>query len=110
MPLGKKSYQVDTVTFDKVVCQPASRFLRPQHKLELLNAVRLTRIKNEIIQAAKNNEVYHLWWHPHNFGVDTEAAIKTLRAIVEVYLHCKNTYGMESLTMKQLNDELYLDK
>lgn len=104
LPLGKKSYPMDSVNSGNVICQPASRFLRPQHKSELLNNIRLNRIKNEIVQAAKNGEVYHLWWHPHNFGIDTAGAIKTLEAIIEVFSHCRNEYGMESLTMKQLRD------
>ena len=105
LPFGKKSYPITTILPEKVCCQPASRFLRPQHKYELLNTVRSNRIKNEIIQAAKSGEVYHLWWHPHNFGNDTLGAIKTLNDIVKVYTHCREEYGMESLTMKQLRDK-----
>ena len=64
-------------------------------------------IDSKIIQAAKNGEIYHLWWHPHNFGIDTEGALKTLKAIVEVFVHCREVYGMESLTMKQLRDSRF---
>jgi peptidoglycan/xylan/chitin deacetylase (PgdA/CDA1 family) len=103
-PLGKKSYTSNSLTLDKVLCQQASRFLRPQHSLGVLNAARLNRINNEIIQAAKNGEVYHLWWHPHNFGVDVAGSIKTLQAIVETFKYCSDTYDMESLTMKELRD------
>lgn len=107
-PLGKKSYSLKTVMPDSVVRQMASRFLRPQHQINVLNTVRLTRIKNEIIQAAKNGEVYHLWWHPHNFGVDTENALKVLGDIIAVFNHCNQTYGMESLTMKEVRDNSFL--
>ena len=102
LPFGKKSYEANSLTPDKVLCQQASRFLRPQHSLGILNAARLNRIKNEMIQAAANGEVYHLWWHPHNFGGDVSGSIKTLQAIVDTYKYCSDTYGMESLTMKQL--------
>jgi peptidoglycan/xylan/chitin deacetylase (PgdA/CDA1 family) len=104
LPLGKKSYKADSLVLDKVLCQPASRFLRPQHSLALLNNTRLIRIKNEMIQAAKNGEVYHLWWHPHNFGGDVAGSIKTLQAIVDTYTYCSTTFDMESLTMKELRD------
>ena len=107
LPFGKKSYSDTIVKKEDVVCQPASRFLRPQNKIEVLNTARLLRIKSEIIQAAKNGEVYHLWWHPHNFGTDTEGALKTLKAIVEVFAHCREVYGMESLTMKQFRDSRF---
>lgn len=104
LPLGTKSYLAETLVKDNVLSQPASRFLRPQHSIALLNSSRLNRIKSEMIQAAKNGEVYHLWWHPHNFGVDVENSIKTLQAIVETFKFCSETYGMQSLTMKELID------
>ena len=107
LPFGKKPYLDTIVKKDAVVCQPASRFLRPQNKIGILNTARLLRIKSEIIQAAKNGEVYHLWWHPHNFGIDTDGALKTLKAIVEVFVHCREVYGMESLTMKQFRDSRF---
>jgi peptidoglycan/xylan/chitin deacetylase (PgdA/CDA1 family) len=104
LPFGKKSYLAHGLTLEKVFCQQASRFLRPQNKFELLNNTRLNRIKKEIIKAAKNGEVYHLWWHPHNFGLDTPGAIKALNAIIATFNYCNTTYGMESLTMKQFRD------
>ncbi len=107
-PLGKKSYPIKMVQPDTVVSQMASRFFRPQHQIKTLNNIRLGRIKNEIIQAAQKGEVYHLWWHPHNFGVDTENALKALAEIITVFNHCKLTYGMESLTMKQVRDNASL--
>ncbi|MES2411382.1 MAG: polysaccharide deacetylase family protein [Bacteroidota bacterium] len=106
LPLGKKSYAGASLGKDKVIRQSASRFLRPQHPLEFLNNARLIRIKNEIIEAAKNGEVYHLWWHPHNFGIATDEALKSLAEIITVFNHCREKYGMESYTMKQLRDDL----
>ncbi len=102
MPLGKKSYKADSIQSSVVVGQAASRFLRPQHSQTILNTARVHRIKNEIIQAAKNAEVYHLWWHPHNFGIDPEGALKALHEIIQVFQQCQQAYGMESLTMREL--------
>ncbi len=104
LPIGKKTYAKHSLLKDKVVGQQASRFLRPQRSSEFLNSTRLARIKNEILHAAKNGEVYHLWWHPHNFGIATDEALKTLKAILTFFNHCRDKYGMESLTMKQLSD------
>jgi peptidoglycan/xylan/chitin deacetylase (PgdA/CDA1 family) len=104
LPFGKKSYSSDTIINEAVVSQSASRFFRPQNKIDLLNSARVLRMQNEIIQAAKKGEVYHLWWHPHNFGIDTNGAIKSLKSILETYLKCKELYQMESLTMKQMRD------
>lgn len=106
LPFGRKSYFAESLDSSKILSQPASRFLRPQHSIGILNNTRLQRIKNEIIQAAKNGEVYHLWWHPHNFGVDVANSIKTLQEILETFKYCKETFGMESLTMKGLRDTI----
>lgn len=107
LPFGKKSYPQNNIILDTLVCQPASRFLRPQNKIELLNTARVLRVKNEIIKAAKNGEIYHLWWHPHNFGIDTNKALKALNDILETYSYCNEKYGMNSLTMKQIKDSYF---
>ncbi|NNT72563.1 polysaccharide deacetylase family protein [Flavobacterium sp. IMCC34852] len=104
LPFGKKSYTAESVHKATVVCQKASRFLRPQHQISVLNSLRLSRIKSEIVGAAQNGEIYHLWWHPHNFGFDTDNALKALQEIALLYQHCNQVYGMESLTMKQISD------
>jgi len=104
LPLGSKSYSWNNIMKDTIVCQQASRFLRPQHSIKLLNKSRLFRIENEIKRAAKNGEVYHLWWHPHNFGIDTENAIKSLKNIIEVYIYCREKYDMESLNMNEISN------
>lgn len=103
LPLGTKSYQQESLKPNNPLSQPSSRFLRPQNKFEFINSLRLNRIKNEIIQAAQKGEVYHLWWHPHNFGIDPNGAIKSLNSIIEVYTYCKNNFGMESKTMEELH-------
>ena len=106
LPLGVKSYPEKSIKSSFPSCQPSSRFLRPQHKMEFINSLRLNRIKNEIIHAAKAGEMYHLWWHPHNFGIDPDGAIKTLKSILEVYKYCKETFGMESKTMEEIHNDL----
>ena len=100
--LGKKSYARDKIISQIVTRQQASRFFRPQSQWELLNKTRLNRIKNEIINAAKKGEIYHLWWHPHNFGLDTVNALKGLNEILDVYNRCKQSFGMESMTMEEI--------
>jgi hypothetical protein len=53
---------------------PSSRFLRPVNTgPRLFDALRLKRVLASMDHAARNGQVFHLWWHPHNFGRDTEA-------------------------------------
>ncbi len=82
---------------------PASRFLRPwSKKLRFLEPLRLRRIKKAMTVAAKRGEVFHLWWHPHNFGIDQEKNFANLRSILEHYSKLNKTYGMESMTMEEV--------
>lgn len=81
----------------------SSRFLRPvSRRLRALEAVRLRRIKNGMTHAARTGTVFHLWWHPHNFGADLDANARFLRRILAHYRDLSERYGMRSLTMGEL--------
>lgn len=60
--------------------------------------------------AAKKNLVYHLWWHPHNFGRNTERNIKMLDSILEHYAYLNKKYGFGSITMQGLSEQLTAQK
>lgn len=82
---------------------PASRFLRPySERLRLLEPLRLRRILGDLTYAAKTGQVYHLWWHPHNFGVNLGENIAFLRRILAHCAHLREAHGMESLNMGEL--------
>ena len=90
---------------------PASRFFRPYNKrLSLLEPLKVLRIKNEIKYAARHGEVYHLWWHPHNFGANIEQNLKELETVLKCYQYCSGQYGMQSFSMKELKDYIQYDK
>lgn len=50
--------------------------------------------------AAKNNRVYHLWWHPHNFGDGLVENLEDLERILSHFKKLKTEYGFESVAMK----------
>lgn len=86
---------------------PSSRFLRPYWpSLKLFEKLRLTRILNSMTYAAKNNQIYHLWWHPHNFGIYQDENFIFLSKILTHYQSLKTQYGFESLTMNELSNSL----
>jgi hypothetical protein len=64
-----------------------------------LEGLRLHRITSALRHAATERRLFHLWWHPHNFGLDTDRNLAFLRRILEAYRDCHHRYGMESLTM-----------
>ncbi len=82
---------------------PSSRFLRPYNpRLSWLESLRLKRIKKSMTYAAKHNLVYHLWWHPHNFGINQDKNFAFLEKILEHYDHLNKRYGFSSITMSDL--------
>jgi peptidoglycan/xylan/chitin deacetylase (PgdA/CDA1 family) len=81
---------------------PASRFLKPYNKnLAWLEKLKLKRIMKEMTYAAKNKKLYHLWWHPHNFGVNTDKNLSNLTVLLDHYLFLQKQYGFANLTMKE---------
>lgn len=84
---------------------PASSFLRPySRKLAWLDGLRLRRIENAMTDAAINKRLYHLWWHPHNFGANLASNIAFLTRIAEHYVFLRERYGFVSLNMEELSE------
>jgi peptidoglycan/xylan/chitin deacetylase (PgdA/CDA1 family) len=82
---------------------PASRFLRPHMKgWGIPNHLRLTRIKREMTRAAHEGLMYHLWWHPHNFGRATSANIRELEDILKHFARLGKDFGMDSRNMRDM--------
>lgn len=81
----------------------SSIFLRSyKRKLRWLEGLKRRRVKRAMRQAAQRGENFHLWWHPHNFGVDMEENLANLRDILEYFDALKREYDMESLCMEEL--------
>lgn len=86
---------------------PSSRFLRPYDgQLQLLNGLKIQRIKKSMTHAAKKGHLYHLWWHPHNFGKDLDRNISDLKTIYEHFKKLNKAYGFESETMTSLTSKV----
>lgn len=78
----------------------ASFFVRPYApRLRGLEPLRLRRITRSLAAAARGGEILHLWWHPHNFGVNLEANLAFLREILVAFDRHRQSEGMLSLTM-----------
>lgn len=88
---------------EKPLSQKASRLLRPYSSNKFLNNLKLKRIKSEMGAAAENNQIYHLWWHPHNFGNNSEENMRDLRSILEHFNILKNKFDFQSKTMAEIN-------
>lgn len=107
-PIGaKNTYTLDSLQFcpGLPVRIPASRLLRPYRPKELLlNDLKISRVIDEMETAARKGEVYHLWWHPHNFGHHPMESVEGLKRILDNFTFCKEKYGMTSLSMGEVAD------
>lgn len=103
---GHHIYRWEAIVDDEGLYNiPASRFLRPySKKLSFLEYWRLRRIKRGMLAAAKQRRVYHLWWHPHNFGTNLDKNIRFLEKILQYYQYLREKYRFESLTMSEAGE------
>jgi peptidoglycan/xylan/chitin deacetylase (PgdA/CDA1 family) len=100
---GYNTYSLQELSSKRIFNIPASRFLRPaSQKFNWLEKMRLRRIKRSMTYAAKNNQLFHLWWHPHNFGKDIDSNMVFLEKILEHYKELNVTYNMQSLNMGEV--------
>lgn len=82
---------------------PASCFLRPySHKLSFMEGRRLARMKAEMTAAARQKKIYHLWWHPHNFGRDMDKNFEILSKLISHFNFLHDKYGMQSRSMGEV--------
>ncbi|MEM6631021.1 MAG: polysaccharide deacetylase family protein [Bacteroidota bacterium] len=82
---------------------PSSRFLRPfSPRFQTMDSLRMNRIQIEMTKAAKNRSLYHLWWHPHNFGSFLSQNLAFLEQILQHFTVLKDKWGMQSLNMAEI--------
>ena len=60
--------------------------------------------------AAKRGKIYHLWWHPHNFGIQISENFSFLEKILLHFQKLKAAYNFESMSMAQLVNDLNKEK
>jgi len=100
---GHHCYSLDEMSRERPYNIPASRFLRPYSaKLKLFEGLRKSRILKSMTYAAKNNLMFHLWWHPHNFGTHQDENLALLEEILAHYKNLNSKYGFASITMGDL--------
>lgn len=90
----------ENLDLTSIINIPSSKFLRPYNKsLKLIEPMRISRIKKGMTHAAKNKEIYHIWWHPHNFGKNMDNNFKNLEQIFKHFKSLNLEYHFENKTM-----------
>ena len=101
---GSNTYRVKEIKKNFPYNIPSSRLLRPvSEKKSVLKMLKLRRIKKQMTYAAKNDELFHLWWHPHNFGNDVKGNMLFLEEIFKHFLYLKKKHNMKSLNMSEFD-------
>lgn len=84
---------------------PASTFFRPFSPLQRrTSSLRLTRVTRSIELAARSGGIFHLWWHPHNFGTHLEENLARATQVLKCFARCREIYGMQSCSMIEIAD------
>ena len=82
---------------------PSSRLLLAvPYRSSTFGALCQRRIEAGMGHAARTGRIYHLWWHPHNFGSHVDDNIAMLRKVLERYRALAETEGMGSRTMGEI--------
>ena len=87
----------------EIINVPASRFLRPYNPtFKMFDGLKLRRIKQGIKFAGKHGLIYHLWWHPHNFGKYMDENFKFLEQVLKYYHQLNREGKIESQNMLEI--------
>ena len=101
---GSNTYNIKSISKEKPYNIPSSRFLRPvSNRLSILEWFRKQRILRAIKKAAINKEIFHLWWHPHNFGINIKKNLDFLEDVLIYFNKMKIEHGMKSLNMEEIS-------
>lgn len=81
---------------------PASRYLRPYAPaLRAGERLRRRRITADMRRAAEDGLLFHLWWHPHDFGRNLRENLAGLEEILAEHRRLREAHGFASLTMAE---------
>lgn len=100
---GTHTYKKEELKGKGIINVPSSYFLRPYNeKLRYFEKFKLMRASNGMKSAAKNGEIFHLWFHPHNFGRNIDENFSNLESLFNTFSKMNQLYGMESNTMSEV--------
>lgn len=103
--MGNQCYGFDEINEGELKNIRSSRFFRPYNpKLAVFEGIRLHRIKRQMYYAAKHGKIFHMWWHPHNFGQSLEENLKNLEELLKYYSFLKEKFQFKSLNMVEASE------
>ena len=104
---GSHTYALKQVNENGQFNVASSRFMRPfSPSLRILEPLKMKRIYSQMKYAAMHNHIFHLWWHPHNFGKNIDENFEQLEKILKLYKELQSSYSMKSLSMNEIAELL----
>lgn len=86
-----------------IIDVPATRYLRPWRPARAaLEPLRLRRIHSAMTSAARTARLFHLWWHPHDFGARRDESLAALERVLEHFGRLRDEHGFASLHMRDV--------
>lgn len=98
---GSNAFGLATVAGPAPRNVPASRLFLPRGGSALRNRLLVRRVTGGLRHAARRGLIYHLWWHPHNFALDTDRRLALLDEVLDEFAALRTARGMVSLTMQE---------
>jgi peptidoglycan/xylan/chitin deacetylase (PgdA/CDA1 family) len=91
---------------DGMVDVPGTRYLRPwSASRSALEPVRLQRIRTAMTKAARTGQIFHLWWHPHDFGARPDENLAALEQVLGHFARLRAEHGFVSASMRDVAEE-----
>ncbi|WP_374450606.1 hypothetical protein [Cloacibacterium normanense] len=56
--------------------------------------------------AAKKGKIFHLWFHPHDIGINQQENFRQLEEVFKYYQFLQKKYGMTSKNMIEIKQFL----
>lgn len=80
----------------------SSRFLRPASRRRAIHGLTSGRVLRGLEAAATGGMLYHIWWHPHNFGTNLQESLDMLSTVLSAYERLRDALGFESMSMRDV--------
>jgi len=97
---GFGTFEVATSALTNV---PASLFFRQFSGFKAcINPIVLLRIKAGMFVAALTGRNFQLWWHPHNFCLNSVDSLVRLERILSFYMFLKKRFNFNSKMIREL--------
>lgn len=96
----------DLLCGDCVNVRASSFFRQYNTKLKFLEPLKISCIKRQMKKAAKQGKVFHLWWHPHNIGKNTDKNLSQLEKLFQYYKLLEEKYSFKSQSMYEFAEEV----